>query len=1849
MTQINSTAISIGGSVAVTGGSVMLNADGTLTFTPTANWRGSPSFTYTLSDGSLTAIATVNGTVNGVNGAPVAVADAATALEAGGVGNGTAGTNPAGNVLTNDTDPDSVDTKTVIGVASGIVGSTSGNVGNSISGAYGMISIAADGSYIYTVDNSNAAVQALRTPANSLTDTFTYTMRDAAGLTSTTQVTITIQGANDAPHNINGTLTIAENSSNGAAVGTVAGQDVDSGDSLTYSLVDSAGGRFAVNSSTGQVTVAGGSLLDFESASSHNLTVRVSDASGATFDRVLNVQVTNVNEAPVLTDTPLNLTVAEDAGNPSGATGLLLSTFTGGIADVDAGALKGIAITAISETSGKWYYTINGGSTWSAIGTVSSTSSLLLADNANTRLYFAPNLNYNGNAVSALTFRAWDQTSGSVGTKVNTTSNGLSTAFSTATDAIAVTVTSVNDAPLLTAGGTLASIMEGTLNPSGALISTLATANDSADSGSIAGYAIVGSTANSLTQGVWQYSTDGGVNWSDVGSVSNGSNALSVSATTRMRFVPAAGFYGIPNGLTIRALDNSYSSGFSTSGPAEVRVNVDTTLNGGASSISAATASIGTNITPDASKTSHMVLHWKLDDTGSGAYLGQDASQRATMSIADASGHGLGGVAINMDGTEWIDGRTGGAINLNGVDPAAYDYIVSSSTLNLTPTQYTVAFWVNADAMGQWRPILGEDAGGVTGPDWMNFLFHGAPGGQVYMGQTGSNRFALAAGTLTTGTWTHFAMTFDNGVARAYKNGALLGTASGWAIGSNWGTFLLGGPQSWEGTDARFDDLRIYKIALSASDVVTIANPPLLGSMEGTAISYTENAPAVALTNALTLTDANNGTMTSATVAIVRNLTAGDTLSFTNQNGISGSYNPSNGVLTLSGTASAANYQAALRSVQFSSTSEDPTAGGTANTRSIAFLVNDGTLDSNPVRRDITLTVLNDAPLAFADSATAVEAGGVGNSTAGTNPAGNVLTNDTDVDTGDTKTVSGVAAGVVGSASTNVGANVTGAYGTINIAADGSYTYTVDNSNAAVQALRTPANSLTDTFTYTMRDAAGLTSTAQITITIQGANDAPQDITGTLSIAESAANGSTVGVITHSDSDSTDGASYSLLDDAGGRFTINSSTGVVTVANSSGLNYEAATSHNITVRVTDTAGATFDKVMTVSLSDADEFDVSAITDSNPSGNSVEENAAIGSTIGLTVFAADQDATQSQVTYQLLNSAGGRFAINSSTGVVTVAGPLDYEVATIHTLLVRATSQDGSTTEQSFMVSVLPLNDNVPVLVSPSTYHTGEHRRDIGMVQGTDADLPGQSLSYAISGGADAARFNLDPVSGQLQFASLQDFEMPADADADGVYEVRIRVSDGQVWSEQLVQVTVTDENDLPDAANDYWTLDEDTLIEQSVIANDGDQDSDSLVVRLLEGPVNAASFTLYPDGTFRYLPAADWFGTDSFRYQLSDGRGGTTEGVVTLQVQPVNDAPISLEKLFSVFQGSTLTTVTGVLTSDIDKDNDPLIAILVSPPTRGLISFRRDGTFVYEPEIGFIGVDRFTYVASDGVTSGQPTTVEVKVEVGSVILPAITPFSDSSSSASSLSGDSGSHATSSGGESGHSGAGDSDNTGSTGDTVAKNSTSTASDSGGSGATPLVGPLQPSGSGATKFAVGDGLTEFDREQELTERGPDSVIRLHELPADAAAIQQRLDSGFSLLDLFTAKAAGGAGNDVLTSRLEIDGRTIEINFARQQLWEQLAFLERQIAGQQNSPTDSSLYLEALEIGTATMAASLGYVFWFLRGSALMATAVTQLPTWKMIDPLVVLDSLNGEQSGEGKDGDLVNSYFEGQPNP
>ena len=78
---------------------------------------------------------------------------------------------------------------------------------------------------------------------------------------------------------------IAENSTNGSVVGTVTGVDPDPGAVLTYSLLDDAGGRFAIDSATGKLTVANGSLLDYEAATSHGIVVRATDQGGLFVDK----------------------------------------------------------------------------------------------------------------------------------------------------------------------------------------------------------------------------------------------------------------------------------------------------------------------------------------------------------------------------------------------------------------------------------------------------------------------------------------------------------------------------------------------------------------------------------------------------------------------------------------------------------------------------------------------------------------------------------------------------------------------------------------------------------------------------------------------------------------------------------------------------------------------------------------------------------------------------------------------------------------------------------------------------------------------------------------------------------------------------------------------------------------------------------------------------------------------------------------------------------------------------------------------------------------------------------------------------------------------------------------------------------------------------------------------------------------------------------------------------------------------------------------------------------------------------------------------------------------------------
>ncbi|MGI0484561.1 DUF4347 domain-containing protein [Pantanalinema rosaneae CENA516] len=161
----------------------------------------------------------------------------------------------------------------------------------------------------------------------------------------------------------------------------------------------------------------------------------------------LDITAITPNTAPVLdtSGNPALPNVSQDATNPNGVTIFQLISSLGGtgITDTDTGALRGIAVTGVNNSNGTWQYSPDGGSTWVSFGAVSTTNARLLADNSTTRVRFVPNAGFNGTVTQGISFRAWDQTSGTNGSTANTTVNGGASAFSVNIETAGITI----DAP----------------------------------------------------------------------------------------------------------------------------------------------------------------------------------------------------------------------------------------------------------------------------------------------------------------------------------------------------------------------------------------------------------------------------------------------------------------------------------------------------------------------------------------------------------------------------------------------------------------------------------------------------------------------------------------------------------------------------------------------------------------------------------------------------------------------------------------------------------------------------------------------------------------------------------------------------------------------------------------------------------------------------------------------------------------------------------------------------------------------------------------------------------------------------------------------------------------------------------------------------------------------------------------------------------------------------------------------------------------------------------------------------------------------------------------------------------
>jgi len=185
-----------------------------------------------------------------------------------------------------------------------------------------------------------------------------------------------------------------------------------------------------------------------------------------------------------------------------------------------------------------------------------------------------------------------------------------------------------------------------------------------------------------------------------------------------------------------------------------------------------------------------------------------------------------------------------------------------------------------------------------------------------------------------------------------------------------------------------------------------------------------------------------------------------------------------------------------------------------------------------------------------------------------------------------------------------------------------------------------------------------------------------------------------------------------------------------------------------------------------------------------------------------------------------------------------------------------------------------------------------------------------------------------------------------------------------------------EENTPPDAVDDTASTDEDTAIAMDVLANDSDPDAGDILQIQSVMPATDGSVTDHGDGTVSYTPHADFHGTDSFTYTISDGRGGTDTATVTITVNPLPDAPVALEDTADTAPETAVDVL--VLDNDYDVDGDPLTVDSVTQPTNGTVV--NHGTHVtYTPHGGFTGSDTFSYTITDGTLRYDSTQVTITV------------------------------------------------------------------------------------------------------------------------------------------------------------------------------------------------------------------------------------------------------------------------------
>jgi hypothetical protein len=285
--------------------------------------------------------------------------------------------------------------------------------------------------------------------------------------------------------------------------------------------------------------------------------------------------------------------------------------------------------------------------------------------------------------------------------------------------------------------------------------------------------------------------------------------------------------------------------------------------------------------------------------------------------------------------------------------------------------------------------------------------------------------------------------------------------------------------------------------------------------------------------------------------------------------------------------------------------------------------------------------------------------------------------------------------------------------------------------------------------------------------------------------------------------------------------------------------------------------------------------------------------------------------------------------------------------------------------------------NDPPVANPDNATTPEDTATVVDVSQNDQDVDGNlsvtSVTIAQNPGHGNATVNLS--NGRVNYAPFLNFS--------GLDTLIYQICDtSSACDSAVVTITVSAVNDPPLANNDVRNILEDTPTALNLLANDNDPDGnlDASTVTVTSQPLNGVTVVNPANGEVLYTPNHNYFGTDQFNYQVCDTQGICDTALVNITIQSVNDAPIAINDTYFIAQDQVLNVgAPGVLTNDSDVDSASLTAVLDQSPTKGSITLQSNGSLVYTPPLGYVGVITFTYHAFDGNLESAFGVVEINV------------------------------------------------------------------------------------------------------------------------------------------------------------------------------------------------------------------------------------------------------------------------------